>query len=120
MTEPTLDLAEQRRLLLARLAELQSAAGEGDAAAASVELDQTRVGRLSRMDALQEQAMSVEHKRRRGEERSHLQAALRRLDADDYGYCRHCDEPIAAARLRADPAATLCIQCAGAAEQARR
>ncbi len=117
MSDSDLDLQEQRDLLLARLAELQAVAAEGDAATANVELDQTRVGRLSRMDALQGQAMSVERKRRRDQERVRIETALRRLDADEYGYCLRCDEPIAVARLRADPAATLCIDCASAKER---
>jgi DnaK suppressor protein len=43
--------------------------------------------------------------------------ALARLDAGEYGLCTECDEPIAEARLKALPYATLCIQCAEAAEE---
>ena len=88
------------------------------AAAASgiVELDQTSVGRLSRMDALQGQAMSREQVRRRELELQKISTALRRIEADDYGYCLDCDEPIAIQRLTLDPAATLCIRCASARE----
>ena len=88
------------------------------AAAASgvVELDQTSVGRLSRMDALQGQAMSKEQGRRRALELQKISAALRRIETGDYGFCLGCDEPIAIQRLRLDPAATLCIRCASARE----
>jgi DnaK suppressor protein len=91
------------------------------AAAASgiVELDQTSVGRLSRMDALQGQAMSREQGRRRELEFQKISAALRRIEAGDYGYCHDCDEPIAIQRLMLDPAATLCIRCASARERER-
>ena len=109
-----LDLEKIRQRLLALQAELRGLAATGDAATATVELDQTRVGRLSRMDAMQAQAMSVEARRRREETLRRVAAALRRLDAGDYGYCSACDEPVDPRRLDFDPAATHCISCASA------
>lgn len=84
----------------------------GTAAAAVVELDQTRVGRLSRMDALQGQAMSQERERRRVIQLQKIGAALKRIEHDDYGYCAECGEEIAFKRLEFDPATTLCFNCA--------
>jgi len=92
--------------------ELQGLQKTGEQAASVVELDQTSVGRLSRMDALQGQAMSKETGRRRLLELQKIAAALRRLDSGDYGYCLSCEEPIARERLALDPGATLCIDCA--------
>lgn len=83
---------------------------------APVELDQSRVGRLSRMDALQGQAMSQAAGQRREQELARIGAALQRLDAGHYGQCLRCDQDIAPARLRIDLAATLCIGCASRAE----
>lgn len=77
-----------------------------------VELDQTRVGRLSRMDALQNQAMAQETERRRQQELMHIDEALSRLANGTYGDCLECDEPIAEKRLAFDPSARLCIGCA--------
>lgn len=77
-----------------------------------VELDQTRVGRLSRMDALQNQAMAQETERRRQQELVRIEAALRRLEDGSYGDCVECGEPIAEKRLALDPSAVLCIDCA--------
>ena len=105
-----------RALLMERRAALREVAETGDDAAGTVELDQTRVGRVSRMDALQAQAMSKESNRRRDEELVRINAALRRIDEDDYGWCQECGDVIAAARLEVDPAAPLCIQCASRAE----
>ena len=82
----------------------------------TVLLDQSRVGRLTRMDALQGQAMSIEAKRRRRLQISKIDAALKRLEQNEYGYCLSCDEEIALARLELDPATTLCIECANKAE----
>ncbi|MGB5441744.1 MAG: TraR/DksA C4-type zinc finger protein [Gammaproteobacteria bacterium] len=101
-----------RSRLLALQAELTGQQEAGMEAGKTVELDQTSVGRLSRMDALQGQAMSKESGRRRSLTLQKVAAALRRLDRGEYGDCLRCGEPIAAQRLTFDPAATLCIECA--------
>ena len=97
--------------------ELLAVASTGDAAAATVELDQTRVGRLSRMDAMQAQAMSQDARRRREEKLRGVARALRRIEDDDFGWCEDCGEAIHARRLMADPTATLCVACATARER---
>lgn len=98
--------------MLKQQQELTALEQTGTEAAAIVELDQTRVGRLSRMDALQSQALSQERERRRGIQLQRIAAALRRIDQDDYGYCTECGEEIAFKRLQFDPATTLCFDCA--------
>ncbi len=77
-----------------------------------VELDQTRVGRLSRMDAMQMQQMALEMSRRQQRQLGALENALRRIDGGDFGRCFECDEDINPKRLEIDPIATLCISCA--------
>ncbi|OHC73640.1 MAG: molecular chaperone DnaK [Rhodospirillales bacterium RIFCSPLOWO2_12_FULL_58_28] len=77
-----------------------------------VELDQSTVGRLSRMDALQAQAMALEIGRRREIELGRIDAALRRIEKGDFGYCINCGEIIAAKRLKLDPTVPICIDCA--------
>ena len=59
----------------------------GREAADTVELDQSRLGRLSRMDALQQQAMSQALNQRREIELQKISSALRRLESGDYGSC---------------------------------
>lgn len=111
MTED-LDIGHFRVLLEARRQALLQD-GEGAAAAAdTVELDQTRQGRLSRMDAMQQQAMAQATNQRRDGELRRIAAALKRIDDGDYGLCMVCDEPIAAGRLEVNPTATRCIRCA--------
>lgn len=78
----------------------------------TVELDQTKVGRLSRMDALQGQAMAQETERRRQAGLKAIEVAIARLKAGDYGYCATCDEEIEPKRLEHDPATALCLSCA--------
>jgi DnaK suppressor protein len=112
-----MDTEHFRQLLLQRRDELLSLALTGREAADTVELDQGKVGRLSRMDAMQAQAMSQELERRREQALLRIAAALQRVDSGDYGDCLECDEPIAVQRLELDPAATLCIHCASRKEQ---
>lgn len=95
--------------MIRNLHKLQNEAQQG---CDTVVLDQTRVGRLSRMDAMQSQAMNQEAQRRRSVEIERLENALHQLDADDYGYCQLCDELISEGRLLLDPAASYCIKCA--------
>jgi DnaK suppressor protein len=77
-----------------------------------VELDQARVGRLSRMDAMQQQAMTQAAARLTGLERQRIEVALKRIATGDYGYCIVCGEEIAPGRLRFDPSLLTCISCA--------
>ena len=76
-----------------------------------VELDQTSVGRLSRMDALQIQAMQVETERRRHIELQRIESALKRIKDGEYGYCVICGEDIGVKRIKNDPAVPACITC---------
>lgn len=110
---PDIDIEAARRRLLERRAELERLIAEGREATQPVELDQTTVGRLSRMDALQVQAMALETARRREAELERIKAALERIEGGDYGWCLRCGEAIAARRLELDPTAPLCIRCAG-------
>lgn len=82
----------------------------------AVELDQSRMGRLSRVDALQSQQMALETKRRSARRLVAIQAALRRADSDDFGCCVTCGDDIPIARLEFDPAATQCVTCASRSE----
>jgi DnaK suppressor protein len=109
-------IAEFRKRLLDKRQALLGLRETGAEAAGTVELDQTGVGRLSRMDALQAQAMSQETERRRALELQQINSALQRMEAGEYGYCIRCGEPIALKRLEFDPAAARCIACASAAE----
>lgn len=100
--------------------ELLSLDATSKEAASVVELDQTRVGRLSRMDALQAQAISSESRRRQQLLLKRIQPALDRLENGDYGICVDCDQDIAPARLDYDPTCSTCIGCADKREQRAR
>ena len=101
-----------RKALLEKKAELERLSAISKESRDVVELDQTLQGRLSRMDAMQQQEMAKETERRRENERQRIDVALKRMEEGDYGYCVKCDEAIAAARLKLDPAVLTCIHCA--------
>ncbi len=83
----------------------------------TVELDQSRVGRLSRMDALQQQAMAKATDERADIELLQIEGALGRIKAGEYGYCIKCGKDIAEGRLRVDSGVLTCIECAEKAER---
>ena len=112
-----LDLSVIRDKLRMRRREVEQLIEDHHGDARPVALDQTRVGRLSRMDALQGQEMAKATARRRESEVGRIEAALQRIAEGDYGYCLSCGEEIAVGRLERDPTASICIDCARAAEQ---
>ena len=97
--------------------ELLANAATTDAQAAVVELDQSKVGRLSRMDAMQAQAMAQAAVGRRSQQLRRIEAALQRLEDDEFGFCATCDESINPRRLALDPTVLMCINCAAQSEQ---
>ncbi|MEO1578144.1 MAG: TraR/DksA C4-type zinc finger protein [Pseudomonadota bacterium] len=101
-----------RTRLKADLAALDGEDTLGAESQEPVTLDQQSVGRLSRMDALQQQAMAQATQRRRTTQRSRIIAALARIGAGEYGDCTACGDDIAKARLNHDPALPLCLSCA--------
>ncbi|WP_290649242.1 TraR/DksA family transcriptional regulator [Aquisalimonas sp.] len=111
------DLSTFRERLEQRLAALAENADLRRSSTETVELDQTRTGRLSRMDALQGQAMAKATEARAHEQILRVRAALRRMDEGTYGDCARCEEPIARGRLEADPATLICIACAEQSER---
>lgn len=117
MTDSGIDIESLKRRLIEQRDELRDVAESSKEAAATVELDQTRVGRVSRMDALQAQEMAKESNRRRQIALQRIDRALQRIDDGGYGYCAVCEEAIMASRLEVDPGALLCIDCASKAEQ---
>jgi len=110
------DLLRFESLLRQQRSALLKAGETGQEAEEVVELDQTRVGRLSRMDAMQAQAMSMETGRRRRQKIIEIDAALERVKTGDYGDCFECGEVINPKRLEADPSASFCISCAESLE----
>ena len=104
-------MSDFRRQIEDEIRELKKLSEDTSAARAPVALDQQSVGRLSRMDAMQQQSMDLAKEERRRSRIAVLRAALQRMDEDEFGYCLSCGEDIPNARLDIDPAATLCVDC---------
>ncbi len=108
---PDLDLAAVRATLEAELAEIAAASEAAAAERKPVALDQQSVGRLSRMDALQVQAMANAVEGRRQGREARIKAALKRLNEGEYGYCVSCGEDIPPKRLALDATTARCVEC---------
>ena len=76
-----------------------------------VTLDQSSVGRLSRMDAIQMQEMALTTKHRREHMLQGIEKALLRIEKNEFGYCLRCKEEIDFKRLDIQPIVQLCVQC---------
>lgn len=110
--DPAELIARYRPSIEGELAELRQQSAATDEDRRPVELDQQSVGRLSRIDALQAQAMAQAVEQRRRTRMVTLEQALRRMADDDYGFCLDCGEFIGMRRLDVDPAALKCVRCA--------
>jgi DnaK suppressor protein len=113
---PEIDTEAFRARLKSLREELQGLAASSAESTQVVELDQAKVGRLSRMDAMQAQAMAQASGQRRAQMLQRITAALARIDSDEFGYCRDCEEAIPRKRLEFDPTSTRCVDCATVAE----
>jgi len=100
-----------RKELVALVAELEDTLRASAASAAPVVLDQSSVGRLSRMDAMQQQAIAKATRHKAQLRLTQCKAALSAFDRDEYGLCRKCEEPIGYRRLSAKPEAPFCLEC---------
>jgi DnaK suppressor protein len=108
LTPPQLEHFRQRLLTAKASVEelLAQTAGES-----RVEVSGSTIGRLTRMDAIQMQAMSEMSRRQLDVRLQQIDASLRGLEDGKYGICRHCKEPIGIARLEALPEAPFCVGC---------
>lgn len=112
MNHPELDTDVVVARLHALREELRAESESSRSARDTVMLDQTSVGRLSRMDALQGQAMAKAEEERRQLALKRITAALQRIERGEYGECIECGEWIGKQRLEWDPLVLKCIECA--------
>ena len=81
-----------------------------------IDLDEP-IGRLTRMDAIQQQSVSAANRRSLDLRLRQVQQALRFVDRGDYGLCRRCEDPIGYSRLAARPESPYCIECQDAIDR---
>ena len=100
----------QRRALQKLHQELTELVASTTEAAKPVDLGEP-IGRLSRVDAMQQQRMVAANRQAAQQRRRQVEAALDRIDSDEYGECLGCGEDIEPRRLEAQPEAPLCLEC---------
>lgn len=99
------------RVLEELKSELEKALEDAKDSAATVQLDQNAVGRLSRMDAMQQQNMALANTRSLSQRLAKTHKALAAVKSGDYGFCGECGEEISAGRLELYPESDLCLNC---------
>lgn len=104
-------IEELRTELVRELARLERSMATSAEAARPVQLDQTSVGRLSRMDALQNQQLTANLHGREQTRHAQIVDAIARIEAGTYGTCLTCGQPIAFGRLLVFPEARSCAAC---------
>ena len=110
-------LGELRERLKTAEQEARGLLADDANAAGTVTLDQQSVGRVSRIDAIQQQQMAIAGQDQAIRQLRQIEQALKRMDSGDFGYCQSCGEPIRFERLRAQPFASLCLDCQARAER---
>ena len=118
MAELTVD---QVAILKRRLKELEMSLQEqfvmSSASSKTVSLDQTMIGRLSRVDSLQQQNMAIFSKRRAAIRLEKVKAAIQLIALSEYGFCQKCGLDIGYARLETQPETSMCFSCQDKADQ---
>lgn len=113
---PLSDLADAERAelhvaLQALADELREALDESEEAARPVALDQQAIGRVSRIDAIQQQKMLEATRSAQRVRLQQVRAALVRVSEGEFGDCLECGEGVGYARLKVRPESALCIEC---------
>lgn len=111
MDELKLEQIEELRLDLESLRRhLEQSLQASEQGARPVDLDQP-IGRVTRMDAIQQQSMAQAGRRAIEMRLRQVKAALASLGSGSYGFCRHCEEPIGYSRLKVRPESPFCVDC---------
>ena len=101
------EIRDELRRNLARLERSMKTNGNGR----TPEIDQSAVGRLSRIEALQNQGMTQNIQERERVQLEQVLKALERLDAGTFGFCTDCRGPIRFERLLVFPETLNCAAC---------
>ena len=102
---------ELLKLLLSKRRMLETQLNESSGALKPVTLDQTLIGRVSRMEPMQQQEVATSTHRHLSITLQKVANALTLFKTDEFGYCRKCDGPIGYGRLKAQPESALCLRC---------
>ena len=106
------DKAHIKSVITEKIAELRLVVESDANGQEQIELDQTRVGRLARMDAVQHHAIAQAQGERALKQLGLLELLLSKVDDEDFGECHYCGEDIPVGRLLIRPESLRCVQCA--------
>ena len=106
------DREKLRTVISNKITELQMVVQSDASSSGNIELDQTRVGRLARMDAVQHHAIAQVQTDRAAKQLRLLRILFSKIDRDDFGECHACGDDIAIGRLLVRPESLRCIECA--------
>jgi DnaK suppressor protein len=112
----TIQLKQLINLLTEQKQQLNQQLASSEASSQPVALDQQSVGRVSRIDAIQQQQMAKANRQQDTLTLKATIAALKRVENDEYGYCLECGESVGFSRLRIQPHAEMCLECQSAIE----
>ena len=98
------------KILQESLKEIEEYLKKTEESAEAVSPDKS-LGRLSRMEAIQDQQLILEARRRKKMQKIAVQSALQRIDNGQFGNCIFCGKPIAQERLEVAPESTTCVVC---------
>ena len=107
---------ELHRELSALREELAGVLAGAAEAAKPVDLEQP-IGRISRIDAIQQQKMAQASRETMALRAQQVEAALERFAGGTYGTCAACEENVGYPRLKARPETPFCIACQTRREQ---
>ena len=109
MTDPQNQEAYQK-LLQKSLEEIEDYLAKTEESAEAVSPDKS-LGRLSRMEAMQDQQLILEARRRKKIQKVAVLSALQRIENGQFGICIFCGKPIASQRLEVAPESSACVSC---------
>ena len=111
MNELTGDQIEGLRVALRKLqADLEHLLRSTRESTQPVDLDEP-IGRLTRMDAIQQQKVASANRRTYDIRLQQVKQALASMASERYGLCRRCEDPIGYPRLEARPESPYCLDC---------
>jgi len=104
-------ILELSDLLKLKRSELLHQLDDSSSDSKPVQLDQQSVGRVSRIDAIQQQQMAIANRGQLQHLLKEIEEALNRIEIGEYGLCLNCAEMIKPGRLQIQPSAQYCLTC---------
>ncbi len=105
------ELAQIRERAQRKLADLQERIAEYRELTKPIPPSEA-IGRVSRMDAINNRSVNEAALRQLEEEHSQLEKAMERMRDEKYGKCLRCGDDIPVGRLMLMPGASRCVRCA--------